>query len=151
MFIKIVVLENFFAYFFNHFTCSFIDTWEGTDTKSLGQTWNKVFCTVFLADPANFFIYQFRRPVGSVDGGTVNTAHKSYLTSVFFNQFRNVVGTHSSLPDINPHINHVWNQCCSVRITVVDNQFYSMRFIIAVNLFVRRQNKFLKHGRRNKG
>ena len=56
----------------------------------------------------------FSAPVLPVHFTAVNTAHKCDLTAVFFNQLRNIVGTHDTLPDVDSHFDHGRHQIGSV-------------------------------------
>ena len=93
----------------------------------------------------------FRSPAFEINAGAVDTAHEGNLSSVFLNEFRNIVCGHDSLPDVDSHLDHVGNQSGRVGIAVMNDQLYAVIFVISVDLLIGGKQKFLEHSRGNKG
>ena len=94
----------------------------------------------------NFFAF-FISPAFMINKCIFDDAHEADLVTIFFDEFRNVVGFHAALEYINTHFDHIRNQCSCVAVRMMNNIFYTMVFVITVNLFIRIQEVILKHGR----
>ena len=122
-----------------------VDAGEGGHGQALGGAGDEVELAALPAGPVHFAGHILGLPAGVVDGGAVHAAHEGDLAAVLLDQFRNIVGGHDALPDVNAHVDHVRHQGGGVGIGVVDNELHAVVLIILVDLHVAGLDELPEH------
>lgn len=137
--------EQFLCHFVNFFIYSFINTRDTGEVQAMCGTWNKMKLAAISAKLVCSFLDHFLCPVKAVNFAIINTAHKCDVLAVLFDQFRKIIYRHTSLPYIYPHLDHSWNQSCTVAVIVMNDQFHAMVMVVTIDTLVSIKEKLTEH------